>query len=419
MSSIFRPAALAAQAQRFEGDPAVRYPLSARRVLGLLLALTVLGLAFLICAPYTEFAEAPGVVSPRAGHALVVAEQRGRFWSGERLAAGHAIRRGDKLGWIDVAANATAVSSLPDSSLAELQAKRRSLLESTEVGRQSMQTRLVTIARQLEMLDGQRTALQEQRRLISMRLELKESEVERYSALQAAGFVTNQYLTTQQDDVVALKASLAEVRQRLATLDQKNAELREAELVARDQTRRERSGALQEAAEVDSRIAAATANRRIDVVADRDMVVTAVHVENGDWVVADDPLVSAAADADQLIHCLVDGRTIVHVKSGARVRIRYPSYPHLIHGTFEGVVTAVERSPWMAGEAARRGLGELHKESAGGASFKVSVRPLPAADGSLPVPLVNGMEARVLVPRATRTLLQWLFLTNDRRAVQS
>lgn len=413
MSSIFRTEALAAQNQRFDGEPAALYPLSAGRVLGLLLAMAGIGLGFLVFAPYTDFGEAPGIVSPRSGQALIVAEQRGRFWSEHGLETGRKIRRGDRLGWIDVAANATAVSSLPDTSLNELKAKRRNLMESSDAGTQALQTRLVTIAHQVEMLEGQRTALQEQRQLVSTRLALKEGEAAQYAALKASGFVTSQYMTGLQDEVVALKATLAEMRQRMATLDQKHAELRELELVARDQGRKERSNALQEAAEVDSRIAAATANRRLEVLADRDMVITAVHADNGGWVVADDPLLSATSDTDLWIHCLVDGRTIVHVKPGMRVRIRYPSYPSLVHGTFEGEVEAVERSPWMAGDATRRGLGELQRETSGGALFKIAVRPLPSADGQPPVPLVNGMQAQVLVPRATRTLLQWLFLTNE------
>lgn len=413
MSKIFRPAALAAQAQRFEGEPAIRYPLSAKRLLIVLLALTVVGLAFVVRVPYTEFADSPGVVLPQSGQTLVVAEQRGRFWSEAPLSAGRRILRGERLGWIEVAANAAAVSSLPDTSLAALNAKHRSLLDSTQASIQAMEHRATALRDQLKMLDAQRTALQEQRRLTQTRLELKQGQMDRYSALKASGFVSSQYLTGVQDDVVALKAQDADVRQRLATLDQKTAELRESEVVARDEARKERASALQDAAEVNSRIAAATAGRRFDVVADREMTLTAVHVENGSWVASDDPLVSAETHAEQSIYCFVDGRTIVHVQAGTPVRIRYPSYPHLIHGTFAGLVTAVERSPWLPSDIERRNLGDLPRDAGGGAYFKVTVRPLPGADGRAPIPLVNGMQARVMVPHATRTLFQWLFLSDD------
>ena len=409
--ALFQASALASLASRSSDEPALTYPVTMGRLAVGLVALVALVVGFASLVHYTQYLPAAGTVRPQQGDIVLVAGQRGTVHFAPRLGPGTKVHRDELLAWIDVAPSATAVNSLSNDSLQSLRAKRESLLRSTQLGRAVTADRRASVLDQIAQLERQRRSIVEQQALLSSRLATRETDLQRNTELQASGYVSASYVSTIQGDVLSLKVGVTEAAQRLASLDQALAALRHEASHQTQQELMDDARNSQDVAEVDSRIATATGNQRVELRAPDELDVTALHVVDRSFVVEETSVVTTVRrGTSREIACNVDAQAVARIRPRQRVRIRYPSYPHLLYGTFEGEVVSADDSPWL-GDAAHAAA----PDGTNGPKYRVIVRPLeqePVTSHGV-VRLVAGMDAEVQFPRADRTLLQWL-LVGDR-----
>ncbi|TXH76052.1 MAG: hypothetical protein E6Q88_02990 [Lysobacteraceae bacterium] len=405
----FRSEALAAQREKYQGEPAMAYPLSLSR-LGWGVAIVAVALiAFLAFSDYTQYYRATGIVSPRSGITVHVAGQEGTVYLAPEAVPGTRLRAGALLGWVDAAAAVEAANSVTDAGLSHLASKRDSLQRADRITDASSQAQLASIESQSRLLDTQLSRLQQERALVGERLRLKQAELERNTALQRDGFVSSQAVSVLRGEVAELQSEAANAERDVAALRQQAMALNQRAIDLRDRSRTETERLRQDMAELDSRIASARGNRRVELRAGKALAVEALHVESGNYVDIDTPIVTTVNPAEALqIRALVSASAVVGLRPGTRVRIRYEAFPYYYYGSFEGRVTSVDRSPWR-GEAANRTEAERQAREP---LYRVMVQP---SDQRIQTPqgarqLLSGMVAQVEIPRATRSLLQWILL---------
>jgi membrane fusion protein len=407
-NSPFRREALAAQRDRFQGEPPMAYPLTLRRLGWGTLGFVAVVLAFLSCTRYTQHFQASGSLRPSSGLIVHAAGQQGKVYFPPNVVQGAHLKRGAVLARLETSPSANAVSSLSDDSLDQLAAKRDGLLSANRVTSASAQARLATLNQQLSMVEVQAKSLRQQRELLNEKLRLKQAELERNAALEKSGYVSSQYVAAMRADAVALQASVAELEQRAAAVDQQGVALRQQALEIRGQADVDAAKVQQDVAEVNSRINAARSIRTVEIVAPRDLTVAALHVEPGNFVREETPILTTSdPGTEQDAVCLVEARAAVGLKPGTTVRLRYPAYPYQYFGTFEGKVLSVDSSPWQGRRDAERA-----GESGNDPVYRVVVHPSQqyVAGPQGRMPLMSGMAVQVEIPRSTRSLIEWLVM---------
>lgn len=397
----FRSEALAARRESINGEPAMAYPLSLSRLGWGAAAVAVAFVAFLVFADYTQYYRAAALVTPRSGLTVHVAGQAGTLYLAPDMAPGTRLREGALLGWVEAVAAVEVENSLTDAGLSHLSSKRDSLLRADRIADTSADAQLASIQSQSGLIGTQIGRLQRERALTEERLRLKRAELERNIALERSGYVSWQTVAGLRAEVAELESQTAGAERDMAALKQQEAALNQRAIDLRERTRAETERLRQEVAEVDNRIVTARANRRAELRAEKPFTVQAVHVESGNYVEIDTPVLTAM-DPDErlLIRALVSARAVVGLRPGARVRVRYDAFPYHYYGSFEGKVFSVDRSPWQGAGTAAEPL------------YRVMVQP---ATQLIQTPqgarrLLPGMSAQVEVPMATRSLLQWILL---------
>jgi membrane fusion protein len=310
---------------------------------------------------------------------------------------------------VSTAAAVQAVSSLPDNSLATLKLKRESLIAGGQRTQSTAAQSIAAIEEQLDLLRNQKQQLESQRSFTSQRVAIKQAELQRNESLAKGGFVTEQYLSALRADLASLQSSLADIDQRAIGLVQQQVALKQQATQLRGQADIDSERVRQDVAEVENRVLTARDNRRVELHAPRALMVSAIHVESGHYVLSDTPvLTSVDPDAPRVVQCLLSARAAVGLAPGTAVRLRYAAFPYAYYGSFEGRVVSIDTSPWRGN--AHEGAASAPRDAE--PLYRVVVRPLQQTvktpQGEQP--LLPGMQAQVEIPKQRRALIEWLLL---------
>lgn len=406
---VFRKEALSAQRDKELGEPALAYPLTLRRVSAVLAASAILLVVFMLNVGYTQYVEAPGRVQTVDGRSVMIAGQRGVLRLEPSVLPGHQLKAGQLVGSITVAPSATAGSSWSTAAAEKLSRERDVLIATARQGESAADDQAKLLDKQLDTLAVQTRTAEQERAHLSERLELQEADLRRGESLLREGYVSEQYLNKLRADSSSLRANLAQLAQKESNLLQQAAALRQQKVAMRSQIAFDVAKNLGDAAEIDSRIAAADSVRQIELHASRDAVVTAMHVHSGDFVLEDTPILTSGTSGGlREVACYVDARTAAITHPGESVVLTFPTYPYESFGAFIGRVKQVDSTPWLGREEYRNDV-----ERRGGARYRVVVTP-DRSGVMLPhgatAPWLDGMEVRIHFQRERRTIFEWLFV---------
>lgn len=410
--ALFRQEVVAARDLRLGAEAELKYPVTLRRLLAATCA-ALLALLVLACSlSYTEYADAPGTVRVGLGERVAVSGQRGIVHLRGGLASGQELHTRELIATVEVAPSVTASTSLAPQTVALLESKKRSLAESAKLNRDAAQEFSSLTGEQLRNLESQRNALRAQLELLGARAKIQESQARRSAQLLNEGYVSAEYDAKTRSDSLAVRMQLSELEQKVEDVEQQMLNARQNHTDKVNQMQADRLHAEQDIVEIDGRMQSAARNRMVDVRVDAPARLAALHVNDGDFVTEDTPLVtleSSAGDAE--IVCLADARALGDLRIGAPVKVTFPAFPYLIYGTADGTVTEIDAAPWL-GNASPPAARSLAVRAAGEARYRVIVRiQAPERLRLAQIRPVVGMEANVRIPRATHSLFQWLFLT--------
>lgn len=403
MSSLFRPESLESRQNQWLGGIRLIRPLTLQLLTWCALLAAVAVVAFLVLGEYTRKARLVGQLVPDGGVVRLVAPQLATVLE-SRAAEGRTVRAGELLYVLSVDA-ANQRGSVRES----LDARQRSLREAVRQQDDLERERVAALTRQLDGLRAELGQIDAEAKLLAQRQTLAEQALQRLEALRADNFVSPTQVQNKAEEVLGLRVQAQSLqRQRAAHLreiEQMQARLRELPL--QGQTRRGEID--RDIAELAQEAAENEAQRRIEVRAPHDGVLTGVLAQPGQSVGPNVALASLLpAGARLQAQLLAPSSAIGLVQAQQRVQMRYQAFPYQKFGVHGGQIVQVSRAPMQSAELAEAAALPV---PSGEPMYRITValdrQSVPA--GGHEQPLAPGMQLEADVMLERRRLIEWIF----------
>lgn len=403
MSSLFRPESLESRQNQWLGGIRLIRPLSLQLLTWCALLAAAAVVAFLVLGEYTRKARLVGQLVPDGGVVRLVAPQLATVLE-SRAAEGRTVRAGELLYVLSVDA-ANQRGSVRES----LDARQRSLREAVRQQDDLERERVAALTRQLDGLRAELGQIDAEAKLLAQRQTLAEQALQRLEALRADNFVSPTQVQNKAEEVLGLRVQAQSLqRQRAAHLreiEQMQARLRELPL--QGQTRRGEID--RDIAELAQEAAENEAQRRIEVRAPHDGVLTGVLAQPGQSVGPNVALASLLpAGARLQAQLLAPSSAIGLVQAQQRVQMRYQAFPYQKFGVHGGQIVQVSRAPMQSAELAEAAALPV---PSGEPMYRITValdrQSVPA--GGHEQPLAPGMQLEADVMLERRRLIEWIF----------
>jgi membrane fusion protein len=404
---LFRQEALEAKSSGWLGS----IVLVSKGAAGLLVAVSTLAslfiLVFLSTFEYTRRARVTGSTTPDQGLIKIVSPISGVVQT--RLVSESAsLALGQEL--LSVSSDRATQQSA--SAQAEVSEKVRSRIENLKFEKATqldlMQFQRSGLEQRQRSLASELSQLEREIRLQSDRVALSQRNVDRFKELARTQFVSQIQAQQREEEFLDQQARLQALRRNRIGIDKELAAVRAelAQLPTKLQSQiatidRSVSAAEQELLENESR-------RQISITAQQAGTATAVLVESGQMVSAGQPLLSIVPANSKLeAHLYAPSRSAGFIQPGHKVLLRYQAFPYQKFGHQEGVVKNVSKTALAPQELSHLAQGSLTNNEP---VFKIVVElasKTVAAYGEQK-PLQPGMqlEADILLDR--RKLVEWV-----------
>jgi membrane fusion protein len=341
---LFRQQALDHATSSGLGRPVKMYPISWMVLAGALLLMVALFAAFLVTGSYARKETVAGIVRSVGGEVRVVASTPGTV-SQLNAREGQTVRRGEPLLAITTArtgingrpVDALALESI-EHEIASLISRLQALDEATRIEQRGRGARMIALRSELSSAEFVESAGEE-------RLELATEAFAKVQPLADKGYISGEQMRRRQEEIIALRQSIAESQARQSNIVGQMGELE----AARDQTP---YALVQEKGRLLDQIARAQREREgyrgqhgYIMKAPVAGIVTALQVARGQSVDPERPLMTiTAADGGAVAEVYVPSRAIGFLQPGQRVRVRYDAFPFERFGSATGHVKAVSAS---------------------------------------------------------------------------
>jgi membrane fusion protein len=406
---LFRIAVLSQAGQRRYGTVLLARPISYAYLTVMFVTITGALVLFFALFSFTRKAQIPGVLLPSDGLIRVVPMQAGVVT--ERRAAEGAVVKANDVLFVLASERANAKDGNAEQTISNLLKSRRDsfLSEQSQLRRQSTQ-RMDAAGHRVDSLGAEIARLDEQVDLQQRRAAIAEATLQRYADLQASNFVSpaavqdkQAELLDQQQRVSDLKrVRSASVRDRAAA----QAELRDLQV----QSQRDQEAGQRSVAAVEQDLTENEARRQVFVRAPHDGVVSAITVEPGQSVSANQSLATIIPSGSQLeAELYAPSRSAGFLRPGMQVLLRYQAYSYQKFGQSRGTVREVSTTAMRPEDLSLPGA-TLPPGSAAEPFYRVRVsldRQTVQAYG-VPQPLRAGAVIDASVLLETRRLYEWV-----------
>jgi membrane fusion protein len=404
-AALFRAEAVAHAGTRSRGTVLLARPLSYSLLTSLFLVLTSSVILFFACFSYTRKAAVPGTLLPASGVIRVVAAQAGVI-SERRVAEGQHVKAGDVL--FLVASDRTSVTQGDAAqTVSALLESRRASFERDQAQLRLQGDQRVAAARQrADDMALEIRRVDEQAALQQRRVALAETALKRYADLQAADFVSPVQVQDKQAELLDQQLRLADLRRTSAASARELAAARADLQDLQIQALRDRQASDRSIAATDQDLTENEARRLIVVRAPRDGTVTAITVEPGQSVSANQSLASILPQGSVLeAELYAPSRAAGFLKVGMPVMLRHQAYSYQKFGMSDGVIREVSRNAMRPEEldlpGGNAGAGPVYR-------VRVTLARQTVTVYGVDEPLKSGavVDASVLLER--RRLFEWV-----------
>ena len=405
---LFRQTALEARDRESLGGIILVRPVSFGILCGVVAAIVLALVSFLVRGEYTQHETLFGQLVPARGIVEIRAPQHGSIVQ-RSVDEGSVVAAGDVLFVISSERVSRAHGPTHDSVGRQLDIRRRSLQRQIEHTEMSAQQETASLQRRISALEADLEELGDMIRAEHERVALAEESVSRHARLQQQGFIPGEALT-------ARRAELLDRRSRFTLLEREHAQAKaeltelETRLLNQPLEHRIRIAELERAvAVVDQETAENAARRSIVITAPAAGIATAVLGRVGQPVDASRPLVSIVpADSPLQAQLYAPSRGVGFLNPGDEVWLRYRAYPYQKFGHYRGSITSISRKPLSPAE-----LPALQGSATGVYSeplyqIVVSLDAQSVAIDGRQHDLRAGMLVEADVLRETRRLYEWV-----------
>ncbi len=406
MSTLFRPAAIAAKQTNWLGEIVLIRPLSFIFLTAFAAVLAAIVVLFLCWGTYTKRSTASGQLVPDAGLVKVYVQQPGVVLE-KRVVEGRHVRRGEVL-YVLSSERQGNQGEVQAGISRQVQSRQHSLQDELGKTRLLQQEEREALVHKIDGLQAEAAKLDGQIDGQRSRVKLAEDTLARYQGLLAQDFIAREQVQQRQEELLDQRARLQGLeRERIAVgreLSAQRNELSGLSLKHQNQLaaiERSIAGTSQELAESE-------AKRSLLVTAPEGGTVTAGVAEVGQTVEPGKPLISVVpVGARMQAHLYAPSRAMGFVKPGDAVLLRYQAYPYQKFGHARGRVLQVARTALPSQELA----GVAGSQPGGGEPvYRITVelaRQSIRAYGK-PQPLQAGMLLEADVLQDTRRLYEWV-----------
>lgn len=400
---MFRREVLEHRRHRTLGDVVLIHPPSFL-VLTCAVALVVLtACVFLAWGSYARKETVAGYLVPDKGLVKLYTPFAGRV-AERRVAEGQAVRAGEVLFIVDAGRSSVRAADVEAEILEEMQAQRRMLEERIAAQRRRGAVEVESLRRQASGLRAELSSAREEFALQRQRAVSLKDELQRARKLQAAGHLAEIQLQKLERELLAQRAQLVSLERSVQALERQIASTdSQAELV---QTAHEARLAelRQELSRLDQREAELGVRAGYAVRAPVAGVVTAAVAEAGETVTPERPLAALLPQGARLqARLYLPTRAVGFVAPGQQVRLRYRAFPYQRFGIHDGKLLRVSRTILAPEEIAAP---IRPAEPVYAATVELESQEIAAYGKRLPLRPGMVLEADIVLDR--HSLLRWL-----------
>ncbi len=409
--SLFRQEALAAQATQWLGTIRIAQPIGnyAAAATALLVIILIAGFAFF--GTYTKRATVPGLLEPAGGTLRLTTPANGAVIS-VRVKEGQHVAADDVL--FVLSGERMSSSGATQAMIGiQLDARRATLSRELKLSNERHESRLRTTRERLAAIDVEFAQLEHETRINAAREAIAEKNVERFDELARTGFISRAQAQSKVDDALVLNAQRENYKRVKAGLARERAGLASQIADSRLQADTERADIDRTNAALAQERSENEARRTTVVAAPFAATVTGIAAHAGQVVAAGGLLATLIPDGAALeAQLFASTRQAGFVERGQRVHLRYAAYPYQKFGMGEGVVSAIEKSPYAPQELPTQVIATLGMGALQGA--EPVYRIVVALDAQTidtygqSQPLKSGMVFEADVIQDTRRLYEWL-----------
>lgn len=402
--SLFRPQALSRQGVKLEGNVVIAQPLTVSLLLGILLVVVGLTIAFLSQASYHRKETVQGFLKPDRGLARVAPHRSGTVVElfvkdGQRVNAGQPLV---KISYDEFLAAGAALAGQLQTSVAEQEhnlqqrLKEASLLYQQQ--RQALQLRVSNFRQQLDEIAAQR-------KLAAQHHTLVQQQLDRLIALQQQGHVASLELNKQREQLLAVQQQDNTLQLNAQSIQGQLIDVEAAQAAMPIEFEQQKAILMSELARLSQQQSELAARQEIVLTATVSGKVYNLHAELGSMAQAGKPLLTIMPEPSTL-HAvlLVPTRAFGFVAPGQTTRIRFEAFPYQRFGVQSGRVVHQSSAILLPGDVV---LPVPLNEPVYQVNIQLDSQTISAYDTELP--LQPGMLLNADIMLEQRSLLSWLF----------
>jgi len=338
---LFREQAIEHVKTRQYGTVILASPFSHRVLTSLFVGIALCILAFFFLFSTTRKAQATGVLLPTSGVIRITPVQAGII-TDKRISEGQAVKAGQVM-FVLSSERSGATSESAEKRISMLLERQLVSLRS-ELKQSEMQgaQRIAAARRRTRDLAAEAERALQQIGLQKNRVALAEQSFKRFSELEATKFISSAQLQDKQGELLDQRQRLADL-ERARAASQRELAAAEADLADLDlQAQRETSSLGRTLSSLEQNLTENEARREILVCAPVDGIVTAIAAEIGQTIAPSTTLASVLPHGAQLeAEIYVPSRSIGFVKRDMQVLLRYQAYPYQKFGQYRARVREV------------------------------------------------------------------------------
>lgn len=407
---LFRPQAVTARNTGWLGTIRIAQPLGDAFCAAVAVLVIALIVAFAWFGTYTRRATVPGLLEPVGGVLRLTTPTTGTVET-LRLVEGRHVAAGETL----VVLSGERRSSSGDTQgliATQLDARRTTLERDRRLSDERNAARIRATRERLDAIDGELMHVGLEGALLAAREAIAQKNVDRFDELARTGFMSPLQAQARQDEALVVRAQRENARRVEASLRRERIGLAGQLADSRLQAEGESLALSRSVAALDQERTENEARRSTVITAPFAATVTGIAVQVGQQVAGGTLLATLIPDGAVLeARLFASARQVGFVETGQRVRMRYAAYPYQKFGMGEGVVTAVEQSPYAPQELPAHVASLVGSPLGGEPVYRIAV----ALDRQTidtyakPQALRSGMAFEADVLQDRRRLHEWLF----------
>lgn len=404
MSDLFRKEAIEHQGQKLDGEVTIATHMSFTWILGLILAIVIIGCTYLVLGEYHRKEVVSGYLRPTTGLSKVYPSTTGVV-DEVFVEEGQIVEKGQLLARIRIERLLASGSDVNDVIVSELIKQKQFINENLQNQKKLAEVNVDKLDSQIASTTFQVEQAEKQLELLSKRVVLSNKKVIDTQLLIDKKFASNADLEAVKDNYFAIQQQAEDLQAKLLSQKELLSQYKFERLQLPINQRETESQLRSQLANINQQITQTTSQGSYDVRSQRSGRISNLLVKQGMMAQTNFPLMTVLPKEAKLEAVLfVPTRAYGFVQQGQSTRIRYQAFPYQRFGIYNGEIKSVSKSILLPNETT---LPVSFQEPMYQVIVSLNDQNAQAYGSSVPLQAGMLLEADIMVDR--RSLFEWLF----------